>query len=138
LAIDGQTLADGRYVFRITARDTPSNPAPLALSGERLSGPVDIDNTPPSATAAGSPQIAGDRARVAFDAVDAASYLTRAEYSVNGGEWMTAYPDDGVSDSPRERYTIDVPTREAGEYVVTIRVFDVNGNAGNARVLVKK
>jgi hypothetical protein len=138
LAIDGQTLADGRYVFRVTARDTPSNPAPLALSGERLSGPVDIDNTPPSATAAGSPQVSGDRARIAFDAVDAASYLTRAEYSVNGGEWMTAYPDDGVSDSPRERYTIEVPTREAGEYVVTIRVFDVNGNAGNARVLIKK
>jgi hypothetical protein len=137
LTVDGQSLADGRYVFKIVARDAPSNPDNLALSGERTTDPIDIDNTAPTVTASGQPQVTGDRGRVSFDATDAASYLTRAEYSVNGGEWMTVYADDGISDSPRERYTIDIPVK-AGEYAVTIRVYDVNGNAGNARVVVRK
>lgn len=138
IAIDGQTLADGRYTFRIVAKDTPSNPILIALSGEKVTEPVDIDNTAPTVTAFGAPQITGDKARVAFDASDAASYLTRAEYSVNGGEWQTVYADDGISDGPKERYTIEIPVKGAGEYAVTLRAFDVNGNAGNARVIVKK
>ena len=73
--LDGQTLADGRYIFRVVARDTPSNPDGLALSGERVTDPIDIDNTPPTVTAFGTPQITGDRAGVIFDAADAASYL---------------------------------------------------------------
>ena len=138
LTIDGQSVADGRYIFKIVARDAPSNPANLALSGERLTEPVDIDNTPPTVTASGAPQITGDHARVTFDAMDLASYLTRAEYSVNGGDWMTVYADDGISDSPHERYSVEAQLPKPGEYAITIRVYDVNGNAGNARVVVRK
>jgi hypothetical protein len=138
LAIDGQSLADGRYIFKIVAKDSPSNTPSTALTGERISGPIDIDNTPPVVTPFGTPQVNGDRVRVVFDAVDAASYLTRAEYSVNGGPWNPVYADDGISDSPNERYTVDIPFKTPGEYAVTIRVYDVNSNAGNARVVVKR
>lgn len=138
LAIDGQSLADGRYIFKVVVRDTPSNPLNLALAGEKVTEPIDIDNTPPAVTPFGTPQITGDKARLVFDAVDAASYLTRAEYSVNGGSWKTVYADDGISDSPRERYTIEIPLAGAGEYAVTIRVYDVNANSGTSRVVVRK
>jgi hypothetical protein len=138
IAIDGQSLADGRYTFKIVARDTPSNPVTLALAGERVTEPVDIDNTPPVVTASGAPQITSEKLRVVFDAVDAASYLTRAEYSVNGGGWQPVYADDGISDGPTERYTINLSAQTPGEYAVTLRVYDVNGNAGNARIIVKK
>jgi hypothetical protein len=138
LAIDGQSLADGRYIFKIVVRDSPSNPGSLSLAGERVTEPIDIDNTAPNVTAVGAAQIVGDKARVVFDAADAASYLTRAEYSVNGGPWIPVYADDGISDGPKESYSIEIPVRNAGEYVITLRVFDVNANAGNARVVVKK
>ncbi len=138
IAIDGQSLADGQYVFKIVAKDSPSNPLPLALSGEKTTEAVNIDNTPPLVSASGAPQVSGDRSRVAFDASDAGSYLTRAEYSVNGGAWMPVYADDGISDGPRERYSFEISTPGSGEYAVTIRVFDVNGNAGNARIVVRK
>jgi hypothetical protein len=138
ISIDGQSLADGRYIFKIVARDSPSNPVTLALSGERLTGPIDIDNTAPVVTPSGTPQVAGDRARLSFDARDSASYLVHAEYSVNGGAWTPVYADDGISDSPAERYTVEIPLKNAGEYAVTIRVYDVNGNAGNARTIVRK
>lgn len=131
LTIDGQSLADGRYIFKIVAKDSPSNPSVSALSGDRVTEPVDIDNTPPVVTA-----LAPASGRVTFTASDKASYLTKAEYSINGGEWHTVYADDGISDSPDERYTVEVPT--AGEYVITLRVFDVNGNSGNARAIVRR
>jgi hypothetical protein len=138
VSLDGQSLADGRYTIRIVAKDVPANPAGASLSGERTSEPFDIDNTQPTVNASGAPQMTGTGARIAFAAADRSSYLTRAEYSVNGGEWITVYADDGISDGPDERYTIDVPLTSPGEYAVTLRVFDSQGNAGNARVVVRK
>lgn len=136
--VDGQALADGRYTFRVVARDTAGNPDGMSLSGEKISEPIDIDNTQPTVTASGAPQIAGDTARAVFIASDKASFLTRAEYSINGGEWKPVYADDGISDSPDERYTITIPMRTTGEHSVTLRVFDANGNAGSARVVVRR
>ena len=136
--IDGQSLADGRYVLRIVAKDTISNPAGQSLTGERTSEPFDIDNTAPTVRASDAIAISGERATVTFDASETSSYLSRAEFSVNGGEWQEVYADDGISDGQRERYTVVIPVRTPGEYSVTLRVFDANGNAGNAQVLVKK
>ncbi len=138
LSLDGQTLADGRYTLRIVAKDLPENPPSQSLTGERSSEPFDIDNTQPVVTPSGTPQITSTGARVVFIASDKSSYLASAEYSINGGEWMTVYADDGISDGPDERYTIDVPITSPGEYAVTLRVFDSQGNAGNARVVVRR
>ena len=138
IAIDGQSLADGRYVFRIVAKDLRSNPTDIALSGEKNTEPIDIDNTAPAVSATQAPQVTADRIRVSFEATDISSYLVRAEYSVNGSEWMTVYADDGISDSPKEKYTIEVPAKTAGEYSVTLRVYDVSGNSGNSRVVARK
>ncbi len=55
--IDGATLADGRYVIKVVASDAPDNPPGQKLTGERLSEPVDIDNTPPVVKATGQPQL---------------------------------------------------------------------------------
>ncbi len=138
LAIDGLAFADGRYIFKITANDAPSNPFAQVLSGERISESVDIDNNAPTVSAVGTAQITGDKARAAFEAADSSSRLQNAEYSVNGGEWQTIYSDDGISDGQKERYTLEIPLKSAGEYTITLRVFDANGNVGNARVSVKK
>lgn len=137
-SLDGQSLADGRYVIKVVAKDMPANPSVISLSGERISEPFNVDNTQPVVTSTEAPVVSGNRARIVFAATDKSSYLTRAEYSVNGGEWLTVYADDGISDGPTERYTVDVPLTAPGEYAVTLRVFDSEGNAGNARVVVKR
>lgn len=136
--IDGLSLADGRYIFKITATDAPSNPAGQSLAGERISEAIDIDNSAPIVTAIGTPQVTGERARVTFEATDAASFINRAEYSIDGGDWQTIYAEDGISDAARERYTIEFPVKTTGEISVTLRVFDANGNAGNARAVVRR
>ncbi|HQU91658.1 MAG TPA: hypothetical protein PLK77_05140 [Pyrinomonadaceae bacterium] len=138
VTLDGLSLADGKYVVRVVAKDAPSNPSGQFLTGEIVSEPFDIDNTQPTVSVSGAPQIAADSARFVFLANDRGSFITRAEYSVNGGDWQTIYPDDGISDGPDERYTVSVPVRTAGEYSITLRVFDATGNIGNARALLKK
>lgn len=136
--IDGQSLADGRYTLKIVAKDLAANPSTQFLSGEKISEPFDIDNSQPIVTASGTPQVSGEKARVVFLASDKSSYINRAEYSVNGGEWKTVYADDGISDGPDERFTFEFPVKTPGEYTVTLRVFDSQGNAGNARVVVRR
>jgi hypothetical protein len=135
--IDGSALADGRYIFKIVATDSPSNPLTQVLSGEKTSEPVDVDNAAPTVSAIGTPQITGDKARAIFEANDAASFLQKAEYSVNGSDWQNVYSDDGISDSSRERYTLEIPIN-AGEYIITLRVFDANGNVGSARTVMRR
>lgn len=138
LTVDGQSLSDGKYVFKIIARDTPSNPANVGVSGERITEPVEIDNTPPAVTMVGTPQVSGNRVRVVFDAADASGYIVRAEFSVNGGSWLPVYPEDGISDNTRERYTVEADLPTAGEYSIALRVWDAAGNAGSARALVRR
>lgn len=135
--IDGASLADGRYIFKIAATDSPGNPAGNNLTSERESEPVDIDNTPPTVSAVGVPQIVGDRVRVIFEAVDAASYVQRAEISLNGGEWQAIYAEDGIADGSRERFTVDLPVG-IGEHTISLRAFDANGNIGSARVTARR
>lgn len=137
-SLDGLSLADGRYILKVVAKDSLGNPSGQFSTGELLSEPFDIDNSQPNVTAAAALQISGSKARVSFGAIDKFGYLTRAEYSVNGGEWQTVYADDGISDGPGETYSFDVAVPTAGEYTVTLRVFDAAGNIGNARVTVKK
>jgi sugar lactone lactonase YvrE len=136
--VDGLSLPTGRYFFKVVAADTPSNSRDQALMGERVSEPVDFDNTAPAVSAIGAPQITGDRARLMFQASKTVGIIQRAEYSVDGGEWNSVYSDDGISDSAQEKYIVDLPLKATGEYVVTLRVFDQNGNIGTARVIVKK
>lgn len=135
--LDGQAMADGRYVVKIVAKDSPDNPVSQALWGERISEPFDIDNSQPAVTVSAS-QTVGDTGRVTFAASDKASFLVRAEFSVNGGAWLPVFAEDGISDSGEERYVVEIPVRSTGEYVVTLRVFDASGNAGNARAVLKR
>lgn len=136
--IDGLALADGRYIFKIVAKDSPSNPISQSLKGERVSEPFDIDNTSPTVSVIGTPQINGENVRIIFDAKETSSYITRAEYNVDGGEWKPVYANDGISDSQNERFTVNMKLKDAGQYSVGIRVFDSSGNTGNVRILVRK
>src|SRR5213593_368086 len=79
--VDGASLADGRYVFKIVASDAPDNPPGTALSSERISEPVDLDNTPPTIRLVNSAQMAGNHARAVFDVDDSTGRIKRADVS---------------------------------------------------------
>ncbi len=136
--IDGATLADGRYIIKVVASDAPDNPSGQKLTGERLSEPVDIDNTPPVIRATGEPQVTRDNVKVVFSVDDATGKLKRADSSSDGGIWGPVFPDDGIADSGHEVYTVEVPLATPGEHTISLRVFDSSGNVGTLSVTVRK
>jgi hypothetical protein len=136
--IDGATLADGRYVIKVVASDAPDNPAGQKLTGERLSEPVDIDNTPPVIKTMAPPQILGDGVKVVFSVDDATGKVKRGDASIDGGIWSPVFPDDGIADSGHEVYTVEFPVTAAGEHTISLRAFDASGNVGTLSVTVRK
>jgi hypothetical protein len=136
--IDGATLADGRYIIKITASDAADNPVGQALSGERLSEAVDIDNTPPAVKLVGQPQVRSDRVLVVFDVEDAIGKVKRADASIDGAPWSPIFPDDGIADSGNERYPLDFGGLAPGEHTISLRAFDISGNVGTLSISVRR
>ena len=136
LTLDVDALPDGTYVFKVVASDSPSNPAGRALSGDRTTDPVDIDNTPPQIKS-GAPAIRGREVTIKFDAVDASSVIKHSEYSLDGGTWTLAFPDDGISDSRSESYTLKLTVPGAGEHTIAFRSADASVNVGSTKVTVR-
>jgi hypothetical protein len=136
--IDGATLADGRYIVKVIASDGPDNPPGQKLTGERLSEPVDIDNTPPVVKVVGQPQISGQSVRVVFTVDDATGKVKKGDASVDGAAWSPVFPDDGIADSGHETYTLDFSSLTPGEHTISIRAFDSSGNVGTLSVTVRR
>jgi len=137
LSWDTTQFPDGEYVLRVTASDAPSNPADQALQASLVSDPFLIDNTPPQIQNLSGSPAAGNKLEVRWTARDAHSNIDRAEYSVNGGDWVLIDPVSRLSDSPQEEYhlTIDRPT--SGEQVVAVRVSDEFDNQAVEKIVVK-
>jgi hypothetical protein len=132
--IDGATLADGRYLIKIVASDAPDNPIGQSLSGERLSEPVDIDNTPPVLRVT-SP---ANSARVVFEVDDSTGKIRKGDLSIDGAPWTPVFPDDGIADSGRERYSVELPALGPGEHTVSLRAFDGSGNVGTLSMTLRR
>ncbi|MFN2516605.1 MAG: hypothetical protein ABR556_10375 [Pyrinomonadaceae bacterium] len=136
--IDGATLADGRYIIKIVASDGPDNPLGQALSGERVSEPVDIDNTPPILRAVTPIQSGGSALRPAFDVDDATGKIRRADFSLDGAPWTPLFPEDGIADSGHERYSVELSALAPGDHTVSLRAFDGSGNVGTLSVTLRR
>jgi hypothetical protein len=128
-AFDTTSLPDGDYVFRLIASDADANPDD-PKNATRDSSPVRIDNTPPVIR-----RLAASGAALRFEAADAASPILEAEYSVDAKEWVRVEPEDGLSDSPTETYSLRLEGKPRGAYVL-VRVTDVARNVAAASFTV--
>ena len=138
-SIDGAALGDGRYIFKVVASDAPENSLGQALTGERISEPLSVDSSPPVVRPAGDAQVGADgHVRVRFTVEDSSGMIRRADVSVDSGEWRAVFPEDGIADSPREVYALDVPLDGAGEHTISLRAIDGSGNVSSARVVVRR
>jgi len=136
VTFDGDVLADGKYFFRVVASDREANPPPSAREATLVSAPVMIDNTPPVVTV-GDVRHSGSTAHIEFEAADSASALRRCEYSLDAGGWVPVEAADGVIDSLREKFVLDLTGLAAGEHLIVIRAADSANNTGVAKVILK-
>ncbi len=103
-SFDATALPDGVYRFRLTASDGSGRAGAEALSDEKLSEPVVIDNSPPVLES--HERRSG---QVAVELSDALSPMRDAAVSIDAGEWRPAPAADGLLDGRRESLRLEVP-----------------------------
>ena len=154
-SFDGASFPDGGYQIKVVASDAPSHAPADVLTGEMISERFELDTTPPviSGLKAGA-AVPGDCKQppctlnipVEFDARDAASPVSHAEYSLDGGPWQYVEPLGSLSDSKEEHYSVLIPlpsTTDAKtdadsepEHLIVVRAYDRHDNMATAKVLV--
>jgi len=132
---DASSLPDGRYELKVVASDTPVNGAGSGLAGERISMPFDCDATPPKVDDASAKRDSG-KLRVTFSATDAVG-IAAGHVSIDGGEWIPLVAEDGLADSPKERFSAALPDPGPGEHVIVMRATDRSGNPGSGKAVVR-
>jgi hypothetical protein len=134
LTLESDTLPDGKYVIRVIASDSPSNPKPTSLTGELTSAILDIDNTPPLIQVLNQ-TVQNKSAVIRFKASDTVSALRKAEVSLDGKDWEVVFSVDGIIDSKGEEFEVRTEPLDVGEHTVALRVYDSTGNVGIAKAL---
>lgn len=125
IGVDTTAVPDGRYRFRLTATDGPTNPG-HALTATRESRWFAVDNTPPEVTLTRQ----GGRWSVVVD--DAGSSLAKVEWARDGERWEPLAPADGILDGRRE--TFDLPAA-TGRHVLVVRAIDLHHNRATVGAL---
>jgi hypothetical protein len=113
--------------------DERANPLPLALTHERTSPPVLVDNRKPEIVG-----LAIDDKTLEAKAVARDSYspIRRAQYSIDGGEWSVLHPEDALYDDKEERLRFTIQPRPLpGAHTLTVRAYDSDGNVGSASIV---
>ncbi len=147
-SFDATLIPDGGYQIKVVASDSPSHTPGDALSGDKVSDRFEVDTTPPVITAF---KATGDVAecqqspchrpfQVTFDAEDAFSQITKAEYSLDAGPWQYIEPVGGLSDSRHEHYSVrillDIVSGKITEHLITVRAYDRHENEGVAKTVI--
>ena len=105
---DITTVPDGRYTLKVVATDKLSNPVGWAKSTEKVSMPIEIDNTQPSI---GEIQVTANgngTYKIACEVTDMAMPIQKAVYKIDSDEhWKAIFPDDGIFDSKQEQLLLE-------------------------------
>jgi hypothetical protein len=140
---DTASMPDGAYYLKILATDGASNPPATALSTERESERFEVDNTNPTVEKieASAKGMTADRSQGAsydfrFTAAHPTNSIERAQYSVDGGEWILLAPEKGINDYRTESYAFTVHHLMPGEHTIAVRVYDRFENVGSGKTTI--
>ena len=141
---DTSSMPDGSYYLKIVASDLPSNPPNVALQSERESERFEVDNTTPtiskitaSATGMNADRSQGASYDFEFTASHPTSSIERAQYSVDGGDWIFVRPVSGINDYKTETYSFTVRGLMPGEHTIAVRAYDRFDNVGAAKATIQ-
>jgi hypothetical protein len=136
LSFDGSAFPDGSYRIQVTASDSAANSPKDALTDKLQSEIFTIDNTPPELRSSGVQRENANRS-IRVTAADALSWISKAEYSLDGSEWTIMQPENKVSDSQTLQYYLSLPSLAPTEqHTIAVRVFDDADNVTVQRYLV--
>ncbi len=129
-----ESIPDGWYRIKVVASDEESNPAGEALTDEKISDLVKVDNTRPQVLQLAYDAASGILKGTARDNLSLIRYL---EYSVDGGDWKFFAPKDGVFDDREEAFEVKLGSLATGLHFIAVRATDEDGNIGVEKVSVR-
>jgi hypothetical protein len=118
LQLDTQLFQDGKYVLRVKADDSLSNPPSLSKSNAMVSSPFLIDSTAPVVT---NFSVTGNR--IQFTVEDKTSIVSNVFYSLDSKLWYPVFPVDMLNDSKTEAFDFDLKNLRAQKYIF-LKVMD--------------
>jgi hypothetical protein len=151
-SFDGSAFPDGGYQVRVVVSDAPSHAPGDALTGEVISSRFELDTTAPVISGLKADGPVSRKCKdlpcppafpVSFDANDAVSPISHAEFSLDAGPWQYIEPVGDLSDAKEEHYSVLVPLPAASEgnadtqpeHLITVRVYDRHDNMATAKVV---
>ena len=126
-AWDAAATGEGLFEVQVRASDATSNRPGEARQASRVTEPFRVDLTPPSV---GDLEI--DANTLQFRVIDEGGIVAGVEYLRPGGDpatatdWQRAFAEDGIADSPSERFTIVLEGTVEGR--LRVRAVDDSGN----------
>jgi len=118
LHLDTRLFQDGKYVLRVVADDSLSNPPSLSKSSDMVSSPFLIDSTAPVVT---NFSVTGNR--IQFIVEDKTSIISNVFYSFDGKLWYPVFPVDMLNDSKNETFDFNLKNLQAQKFIF-LKVLD--------------
>ncbi len=129
---DSTAFPDGEYKLRVTVSDLPANPPDQALTAALAGDTFLIDNTPPRISALSAART-GSKLTVKWKAADDLSVIVKAEYSLDGADWLVTPPTTLLSDSKQLDYVLTLDNIAPGEHTIAVRVTDEYDNQSTSK-----
>ena len=133
---DTEGAPEGLTVVKVVASDRPSNPWTTAMTAERTSDPFQIDYTGPVITGLAATVRADGAVIIRGTGSDASGTIREGTYSIDSGEWLVFFPEDGIFDSPQESLNFVSEVLDPGEHTIVVKLTDAAENVGTASVVV--
>jgi len=132
-AWDTDSVPDAWYRIKLVASDEECNPVGEALTAERISEPIKVNNSRPLID-----DLAFEAGVLRGTARSKLSLIRFLEYSVDGTEWKFFAPADGVFDDREETFAVNLqPPLAPGPHTIAVRAIDEDGNAGVEKIAVR-
>jgi len=133
---DTNRLPDGHYLLRLIASDRFCCPPQEALSAEKISTPILVDNRRPAVLDLRASKNKDGSYAITGTAQDGYSNIKEIQVSHNSGDWQPVFPSDGILDSTRENFAFRTDVLPRGEHVFVFAATDGRGNAGSDRIVI--
>ncbi len=117
------SLPDAWYRIKLTASDSPDNPAPESFQAEQVSGRFLIDSTKPEVNFA-----IAENGTVNGEATDSTSAISDIEFAVDDEDFRPASALDQVLDQKSEKFEFKLKKLSKGTHRITVQACDQADN----------
>ncbi len=124
--METSVLADGAYRLKVVASDRPSN-GDDAQQAEVVSERIYIANRLPLLLVSEAKVGADRRVEIRGVALHRTAPVSGVQYRVDGGQWLSAQPADGLFDTTLETFVLRTDALPAGQHTVEVAAFVASG-----------